>query len=783
MPSAYATSSNLLRPHLRLGIAILVAATTLWITAATSTPALALTTGYLATPTEQLAVPGNIATGEITPEGDIYTGWAEYELRFGPALESWNQPTRTLPDPAEPLFDSTLIRSGVSYTQRVFTASVDGTPVTYLSLIATNETGGPKEARAVMQIAYSKGRQEKSMMTGGYVGAFRFPRPQAASSLGAFTQIGEAFNPGWTYSIVSSGHEVLRNGLLLLKGPPSTPFDIHAPQGSGWDSPHAAQIYTKRLDARGSVTWTWQIPLDPPALAASAPGSITAAGATLSATPLAAALSSFKQIWASQEDGMTRIIVPESKVNATYQASVAEILAARYQTPQGWLQAGNKLQYHAYWIRDAATMSHALDLVGLHTPSAQNIAFMGNFQQADGEFLTQDGQLDGTGQALWVMAEHARLTGEALTPQETAEMDKAVSWISSVASSDPLGLIPTGNPGDDELVTGHITGDDLWTAAGLKAAINYATACGANTLATRWQGVASTFDASLHTALAAAVARAGYIPPSLDASGGQDWGNFVPSFPEPVLAPTGPWVQATIAEEQKRSAEGLPTYDNGASLHDYLGFAVFETELNAGEEGSISSDTAAALSGFYAETTHTTSTDAGWEWDIAPYGNRSSAQNLTPHDTFSADYVTFLRNLLVTDTPTGGVTLGAGVSPAWVGPGKTVSVQGAPAGPAGASGTISYTLTGTKSGAILHWSSTIPANVPLTWSLPFWAQHPKIGGTALVGPIVSLHTASGMVQVSWSGHAPHISFDAARDALNRAYESRHKLAPFVRATH
>src|ERR1039458_9645577 len=89
--------------------------------AATAASAATLRTGYLATPTEQLAVPGNAANGEITPEGNIYTGWAEYELRIGPALQAWNQPTRPLPNANEPLFSSSLTKNHVVYTQRIFT--------------------------------------------------------------------------------------------------------------------------------------------------------------------------------------------------------------------------------------------------------------------------------------------------------------------------------------------------------------------------------------------------------------------------------------------------------------------------------------------------------------------------------------------------------------------------------------------------------------------------------------------------------------------------------------
>ena len=76
-----------------LGTLVLAAAA---VPGASATP----TTGFLSAPTDQLAVPGMLASAEVTPEGDLYTGWAEYELRFGRRLAVWDQPTRTLPDPS-----------------------------------------------------------------------------------------------------------------------------------------------------------------------------------------------------------------------------------------------------------------------------------------------------------------------------------------------------------------------------------------------------------------------------------------------------------------------------------------------------------------------------------------------------------------------------------------------------------------------------------------------------------------------------------------------------------
>src|SRR3981189_1780451 len=101
-------------------------------------------TGFLSQPTDQLAVPGMLAGAEITPEGDLYSGWAEYELRIGPRLEAWRTPTRTLPDPALPLLSSTMRVDGVRYVQTQYAIAVAGRPVAYETVTAVNPAGAQR---------------------------------------------------------------------------------------------------------------------------------------------------------------------------------------------------------------------------------------------------------------------------------------------------------------------------------------------------------------------------------------------------------------------------------------------------------------------------------------------------------------------------------------------------------------------------------------------------------------------------------------------------------------
>jgi hypothetical protein len=720
------------------------------------------TTGFLSAPTDQLAVPGMLAGAEVTPEGDLYTGWAEYELRFGRRLLAWNQPTRTLPDPALPLLSSTLSDGPVLYTQTVFAVAVAGAPVAYETVTASNDSSDPREAQVAMAIAYTRGLQIRGIH-GLSTGAYRYERPVSGQPVGYYDQPGQAFSTAFSYS--TAGRDLDRSGLLLARGPAAGSRALRTPAAHTPTAPHDGRLFRALLQAHGHVSYTWQIPLEPPAAGAGADGA-------LDSVPPSSARAELRRAWAAEEAGMMRISVPEAKVSATYRAAITEILASRYRTPSGWVQATNKLQYQAFWIRDAALETQALDLAGLHVQAAQNLAFMDTFQQPDGLFISRAEQYDGLGQALWVLDQHAQLTQDpAYAAAQLGRIGAAIDWLSAVTASDPLGLLPPGNPGDDELAYGHITGDDLWAAAGLRSAIATATLAGRGEVAAAWQAVDTRFEASLDRALAAAVARAGHIPPVLDAPGGQDWGNYYAAYPVQVLSARSPAVSATLAWARAHMVQGLPTYDNGRSLHDYLGFSIFQTELAAGRPTD-------AIAGLYAELAHTTSTDSGWEWDVPPFGHRATDVDLAPHGTFAGDYVALLRNMLVADNATGGVQLLSGASPAWLAPGQHITVTAAPTD----HGVISFTERSSARGETLTWSGSLTAGAALTWRLPTWARHARVAGRA-VGPTIALPAPSGSLTVAFDGRRPAQSYALAVTALNAAYRAHRQPAPLAPATH
>ncbi len=253
------------------------------------------TTGYLAAPTEQLAVPGMAAGAEVTPEGDLYTGWAEYELRFGERLRAWDQPTRTLPDPGVPLLSSALADGPVRYTETLFAVPVAGRPVAYETVTAANGSGRPQEAQVAMVVAYTRGRQIRGPH-GVLTGAFRYERPVSGqrrwllrhSRASLLPDLSATPSPAATSTAPACcwrAARPLRAGRwhASAAAPPPRRHDGAGVQRSAW-TPTA------------SVSFTWQIPLDPPPAGAGA-------DRALDAVPLGAARAALRSLWAAQEAG------------------------------------------------------------------------------------------------------------------------------------------------------------------------------------------------------------------------------------------------------------------------------------------------------------------------------------------------------------------------------------------------------------------------------------------------------------------------------------------------
>jgi hypothetical protein len=411
-----------------------------------------------------------------------------------------------------------------------------------------------------------------------------------------------------------------------------------------------------------------------------------------------------------------------------------------------------------------ALFAYALNHVGLHTEAAESLRYILTWQDPQGLFISRSQEYDGFGQTLWSFGDHVRRTksrpfAEAVFPAVSRAMD----WLAAHQRADTSGLMPfVTELTDNEVVTGHLTGDVFWAINGVDAAVDMARFLGRTNEARRWSGQGARLREALNRALGPAVARTGgYIPPSLDVAGGQDWGNYWSSYPERILAPDDPRVTATLNHARSEFREGIATYRDTSLLHAYLGYRVFQTELLRNEQLKV-------VRGLYDSLTHTTATHAGFESNVAPFGLRSVDDGTSPHGWFSAEYLSLLRNMLVREEGNRSIYIMSAVSPAWLRGDQTIAVRNAPT----KRGRISYSLATTEEGATLTWRGQLDPGTRVLWPVPEGARSVSSDALSQDRKFLVLRGNAGELEVRWRLTGPAPTFQRHADALMRAYAVR-----------
>jgi hypothetical protein len=241
-------------------------------------------------------------------------------------------------------------------------------------------------------------------------------------------------------------------------------------------------------------------------------------------------------------------------------------------------------------------------------------------------------------------------------------------------------------------------------------------------------------------------------------------------YPGEVLSPNNPMVTATLNATRAKYNEGIMTYDNGHFLHDYVGFSNMETELIVGDQQL-------AVQDLYAELLHTSSTQAGFETGVVPWGDRNFQYNLAPHGWFAARLRIALRNMFIREQGEDLHLLSA-MSPAWIQPGREMLVDHAPTN----FGMVNFSmriLTPSRAELTIrdHFVDS-PAHIVL--HLPWFMETSKVvadgvsipcTGSALLLPV---HVRT--VQIEWRklASAPGLSYEGAVAQYKQGYAAHYK---------
>jgi hypothetical protein len=373
------------------------------------------------------------------------------------------------------------------------------------------------------------------------------------------------------------------------------------------------------------------------------------------ATAHAERAQAVRRYWRETLAQGTRFELGNPGVEAALSAARVLMLSCRERRGSGWVPIGGPFHYRDVWLRDGARLAAALAVTG-HTREARELASgLARFQWASGAFLSQRGQPDGTGQALWAFEQTLlRPAADDSVARFADAARRAWGWYEwqrgiGRGAGWRFGLMmPFGDPKDGELARAQLVGTDAWAIAGYRATARLLRAAGREAEAREVERTLEAYRADFAATLDRMRSRD--VPPSWQETG-RDWGNLAVAWPcgalpakDPRLAAMGRRVWATAG------GAGLVSYGSRDSLHDYAGADLGTWALLAGQRAQADSVLTALL-----EWRNASGAAAEMFSRDGDFG-----RNLPPHPTGAAALVALVRNSLIYDDgDTLELTLGA----------------------------------------------------------------------------------------------------------------------------
>lgn len=174
--------------------------------------------------------------------------------------------------------------------------------------------------------------------------------------------------------------------------------------------------------------------------------------------------------WAQAMAPIAEMRISDEKIQRLYDFAVANVV----MHAPGEVYPG-PYTYKRFWFRDAAFILNALLTLGGVERTRRTLAEFAPRQRRDGYFLSQEGEWDSNGEAIWMYHRFATLTGETLKAEWLSAVDKGARWITRkrlpLDSGLPeAGLLPAGFSAEHLGPNDFYYWDDFWGVAGLRCA-------------------------------------------------------------------------------------------------------------------------------------------------------------------------------------------------------------------------------------------------------------------------------------------------------------------------
>ncbi len=174
--------------------------------------------------------------------------------------------------------------------------------------------------------------------------------------------------------------------------------------------------------------------------------------------------------WRSALAPLTRLQIAEPRVQQLYDLALANLVLLSpdevYPGPY---------TYKRFWFRDAAFILNALATLGGVDRTRRVLRHFTPRQRRDGYFLSQEGEWDSNGEAIWMFHRFVALSGERLPEAWLNAIAKGARWIMRKrlprdSGKPEAGLLPAGFSAEHLGPNDFYYWDDFWGVAGLHCA-------------------------------------------------------------------------------------------------------------------------------------------------------------------------------------------------------------------------------------------------------------------------------------------------------------------------
>jgi hypothetical protein len=376
--------------------------------------------------------------------------------------------------------------------------------------------------------------------------------------------------------------------------------------------------------------------------------------------------------WKKSLQGAAQLLIPDKHFQFLYEAAIhTMVLHSPKEVYPG------PFIYRRFWFRDATFILHALLCVGLKERVLRALDCFRSRQTAQGYFLSQEGEWDSNGEALWIMRQYCEMTGNIPPKEWQNSIDKAGEWICKKRLSNNLqsphaGLLPSGFSAEHLGPNDFYYWDDFWAVAGLKAAAFLCSAYKDNDEAIYFEGESEALIESINQSLKKVGARLNKpaIPASpyrrLDSGA---IGSLVASYPLRIFKQNDPRILGTADYLMKDCLihGGFFQDMTHSGINPYLTLHLAQVLLRAGDPRYFGLMTAVAK---------LASPTGQWPESIHPRTG-GGCMGDGQHVWAAAEWVLMIRNCFVREE-NGRLILCSGIPRIWLKTKQTITFGPAP---------------------------------------------------------------------------------------------------------